>query len=74
MYYTAVADHTPRVVVPSYDGLRLRIMFECNDAPTGGHRGREKTYIWLVVTFTGIASINSFASTFVLVRSVVGEA
>ena len=43
--YTAVADDTPRVVVPNYDNLRLSIMFEYPDAPTGGHRGREKTYL-----------------------------
>ena len=25
--------------------MRLRIMYEYHDAPTGGHRGREKTYL-----------------------------
>ena len=43
--YTAVAGDTPRVVVPEYGDLRLRIMYEYHDAPTGGHRGREKTYL-----------------------------
>ena len=42
-YYTAVADDTPRVVVTAHDDLRLRIMFEGHDAPSGGHRGRENT-------------------------------
>ena len=40
LYYIAVADDTPRVVVPNNDDLRLRIMFECHDAPSGGHRGK----------------------------------
>ena len=43
LYYTAVAGDTPRVVVPAHNDLRLRIMYECHDAPKGGHRGREKT-------------------------------
>ena len=41
--YTAVAGDTPRVVVPDHGDLQLRIMYEYHDAPTGGHRGREKT-------------------------------
>ena len=45
LYYTAVADDTPRVVIPTHNDLRLRILYECHDAPTGGHRGREKTYL-----------------------------
>ena len=28
MYYTAITEYTPRVVVPDHDVLRLRIMFE----------------------------------------------
>ena len=36
---------TPRVVVLTHNDLRLRIMYECHDAPTSGHRGREKTYL-----------------------------
>ena len=38
LYYTAVAGDTPRVVVPAHHDLHLRIMYECHDAPTGGHR------------------------------------
>uniref|UniRef100_A0AAV1T3U5 Integrase catalytic domain-containing protein n=1 Tax=Peronospora matthiolae TaxID=2874970 RepID=A0AAV1T3U5_9STRA len=45
MYYTAVTGDTPRVVIPDDNDLLLRIMFEYHDAPTGGHRGREKTYL-----------------------------
>ena len=47
LFYTAVFDETPLVVVPDHDELRLRIMFECHDAPSGGHRGRTKTYLTL---------------------------
>ena len=43
--YTAVSGYTPRVVVPDHGDLRLRIMYEYHDAPTGGHRGLEKTYL-----------------------------
>ncbi|CAI5703340.1 unnamed protein product [Peronospora effusa] len=43
LYYTAVNNDTPRVVVPPQHDLRLRIMFECHDAPISRHRGREKT-------------------------------
>ncbi|KAG4042941.1 hypothetical protein PC123_g21585 [Phytophthora cactorum] len=32
--------------VDDYD-LRMRIMYECHDAPTAGHPGREKTYLLL---------------------------
>ena len=45
MYYTAVAGDTPRVVVPTHNDLRLRILYECHDAPSSGHCGREKTYL-----------------------------
>uniref|UniRef100_A0AAV1UXT3 Integrase catalytic domain-containing protein n=1 Tax=Peronospora matthiolae TaxID=2874970 RepID=A0AAV1UXT3_9STRA len=41
----AVSGDTPRVVIPDDIDLRLRIMFEYHDAPIGGHRGREKTYL-----------------------------
>ena len=45
LYYTAVAGDTPYVVVPAHNNLRLRILYECHEAPTGGHCGREKTYL-----------------------------
>uniref|UniRef100_A0AAV1UK00 Integrase zinc-binding domain-containing protein n=1 Tax=Peronospora matthiolae TaxID=2874970 RepID=A0AAV1UK00_9STRA len=41
----AVTGDTPRVVIPDDTDLRLRIMFEYHDAPIGGHRGWEKTYL-----------------------------
>uniref|UniRef100_A0AAV1TJL8 Integrase zinc-binding domain-containing protein n=1 Tax=Peronospora matthiolae TaxID=2874970 RepID=A0AAV1TJL8_9STRA len=41
----AVSGDTPRVVIPDDTDLRLRIMFEYQDAPLGGHRGREKTFL-----------------------------
>jgi hypothetical protein len=47
LFYSAVADDTPRVVVPDGHDLRLRIMYEYHDAPVSGHRGREKTYLAL---------------------------
>ena len=59
MKYTAVAGDTPRVVVPDHGDLRLRIMYEYHDAPTGGHCGREKTYLKVSRDFTGPASISS---------------
>ena len=43
--YRAVNDDNYRVVVPDDHDLKLRIMFESHDAPTSGHRGREKTYL-----------------------------
>ena len=45
LYYTAVAADTPRVVVPTHNDLCLRILYECFDAPSSRHRGREKTYL-----------------------------
>ena len=58
LYYTAVTGDTPRVVVTTHYYLLLRIMYECHDAPTSGHRGREKTYLTLSRDFTGSASIS----------------
>ena len=45
LFYTFVAGDAPRVVVPTHNYLRLRILYECHDAPPSGHRGREKTYL-----------------------------
>ena len=45
LYYTAINGDALRVVVPTHNDLRLRIMYECHDAPPSGHRGREKTYL-----------------------------
>ena len=70
LYYTADAGDTPRVVIPTHNDLRLRIMYECHDAPTSGHCGREKTYITLSRDFIGPASTSSCASVSVLARYV----
>ena len=51
LYYTAVTGDTPRVIIPTHNDLRLRIMYECHDAPTSGHRGREKTYLTISRNF-----------------------
>ena len=45
LYYTSVNGDTTSVVFPTHNDLRLPIMYECHDAPTGGHRVREKTYL-----------------------------
>ena len=45
LYNTAVADDTPRDVVPDHTDLSLCIMFEYHDAPSGGHRDRYRTYL-----------------------------
>jgi hypothetical protein len=47
LWYRALADDDFAVVVPKDHDLRLQIMFEYHDAPTSGHRGREKTYVSL---------------------------
>ena len=45
LYYTSVNGDTPRVVIPTHNDLRLCIMYERHDSPTGGPRGREMTYL-----------------------------
>ena len=45
LYYAVFAGDTPRVFVPTHNDLRLRILYECHDAPPSGHRGRKKTYL-----------------------------
>ena len=45
LYYTAVAGDTPRVIDPAHFNSCLRIMYECHDTPTIGHRDQEKIYI-----------------------------
>ena len=49
--YRVHADDSDRIVVPNDYDLRLQIIFEYHDAPTGGHRGREKTYLALSSDF-----------------------
>ena len=38
LYYTAIADDTPRIVIPTHNDLRLRVMYDCHDEPICGHR------------------------------------
>lgn len=47
LYYRTGADDDLRIVVPDDEALRQRIVYEYHDAPTGGHFGREKTYVSL---------------------------
>ncbi|GMF28823.1 unnamed protein product [Phytophthora fragariaefolia] len=51
LLYSAVDDNADRVVVPDDPELNLRITYECHDAPTSGHPGREKTYLLLTRDF-----------------------
>ncbi|KAG3231464.1 hypothetical protein PI124_g23440 [Phytophthora idaei] len=51
LLYSAVDDDVIRIVVPNDYDLRMRIMYECHDAPTTGHPGREKTYVLLTRDF-----------------------
>ncbi|KAF1323098.1 Pol protein, partial [Globisporangium splendens] len=37
----------PEVVVPNDEGLRHRLLYEYHDSPSGGHLGREKTFLSL---------------------------
>ena len=45
LYYTAVSGDNTGFVVPTHNDLCLRILYECHDAPSSGHRGHEKTYV-----------------------------
>ena len=72
LYYTAVAGETPRVVVPDHNDLRLRIMYESHDAPTGGHRGREKTHLTVSRYFYWPLQYPFVRSTFVIAMFVNG--
>lgn len=47
LWYRSLDDDAYAVVVPDDYDLRLRIIFEYHDAPPGGHRGSEKTYLSL---------------------------
>ncbi|KAG3231316.1 hypothetical protein PI124_g23589 [Phytophthora idaei] len=49
--FRAVDEDVIRIVVPSDYDLRMRIMYECHDAPMTGHPGREKTYVLLTCDF-----------------------
>ncbi|GMF26553.1 unnamed protein product [Phytophthora fragariaefolia] len=47
LLHSAVDDNADRVVVLDDHELKLRIIYEYQDAPTSGHPGREKTYLLL---------------------------
>ncbi|KAF1326182.1 Pol protein, partial [Globisporangium splendens] len=47
LYYAVEQGDTARVVVPNDEGLRHRLMYEYHDSPSGGHLGREKTFLSL---------------------------
>ena len=51
LQYSAVAGDTPHVFVPDHGDLRFRIMYEYHNAPVGGHRGHEKTYLTMSLDF-----------------------
>ncbi|KAF1333232.1 Pol protein, partial [Globisporangium splendens] len=45
LYYAVEQGDTARVVVPNDEGLRHRLLYEYHDSPSGGHLGREKTFL-----------------------------
>ncbi|KAF1332749.1 reverse transcriptase, partial [Globisporangium splendens] len=47
LYYAVEDGDTARVVVPNDEGLRHRLLYEYHDNPSGGHLGREKTFLSL---------------------------
>ena len=44
LFYRVHARDTPRIVVPTDDALRTKLIYEFHDTPISGHVGREKTY------------------------------
>ncbi|KAF1331237.1 reverse transcriptase, partial [Globisporangium splendens] len=47
LYYAVEQGDTARIVVPNDEGLRHRLLYEYHDSPSGGHLGREKTFLSL---------------------------
>ncbi|KAF1334458.1 reverse transcriptase, partial [Globisporangium splendens] len=47
LYYAVEQGDTARVVVPNDEGLRHRLLYEYHDSTSGGHLGREKTFLSL---------------------------
>jgi hypothetical protein len=45
--YSVDREDPPRVVVPCADDVRAQLLHESHDSPSGGHLGREKTYVAL---------------------------
>ena len=44
LLYRVHPSDTPRIVIPSNEQLRARLIYEFHDTPISGHVGREKTY------------------------------
>ncbi|GMF29445.1 unnamed protein product [Phytophthora fragariaefolia] len=44
LYYQVDGGDEPRIVVPSDEDLRHRVLYGAHDTPLSGHLGREKTY------------------------------
>ncbi|KAF1317037.1 reverse transcriptase, partial [Globisporangium splendens] len=47
LYYAVEQGDTARVIVPNDEGLRHRLLYEYHGSPSGGHLGREKTFLSL---------------------------
>jgi len=45
LYYQVSKGDNPRIVVPSSEDLKHRILYEYHDSPTAGHPGRDKTSV-----------------------------
>ena len=70
LYYTVVAGNTSLVIVLAHNNLRLHIMYKCHDAPTGGPRGREKTYFTVIRDFYCPRQYQFVRKSFVLAKFV----
>ncbi|GMF15997.1 unnamed protein product [Phytophthora fragariaefolia] len=51
LHYRVGPGDPPRVVVTNDEGLKFDILQEAHDAPSGGHLGREKTFLSVSQTF-----------------------
>ena len=71
-YYTAVAEDTPRVVIPTHNEMRLYNTYGCHESPKGGHLTREKTYITVSCDFYWTRQYLLYASTYVIINCVNG--
>ncbi|KAH9181541.1 hypothetical protein AeNC1_016484 [Aphanomyces euteiches] len=55
LWYTVTPEDAPRVAVPCDTTLRAEIIREFHDTPSGGHFGRDKTYLSVARSFGGLA-------------------
>ncbi|KAF0726898.1 hypothetical protein Ae201684P_010443 [Aphanomyces euteiches] len=51
LYYTRAATASPCIVIPCDVALRTTLLGEFHDTPSGGHLGRDKTYVSLARSF-----------------------